>query len=544
MSTAQKKAICLYFEVHQPFRLRRYRFFEMGHEHYYYDDYMNESILRKIADHCYLPANKILLDLLRKNKGKFRVTFSLTGIVIDQFRLYAPEVLDSFRELAETGYVEFLAETNSHSLASLMNRDKFADQVTVHRNKMVEFLGYDPTSIRNTELIYSDEIGGWMADMGYKATVTEGAKHILGWKSPNYIYCNAINPRLKILLRNFNLSDDIAFRFSNKGWSSYPLTADKYASWIKDLAPSSEIMNIFMDYETFGEHHKKETGILDFLKHLPEAIIKKTPFSFMTVSEIADHYQPVAVLHVPSPISWADEERDLTAWMGNELQTAAVSKLYSLADRVSKCGSDQLTRDWVYLQSSDHFYYMSTKFFSDGMVHAYFNPYENPYQAFMNYMNVLSDFEIRLNKILPANDSEEILNRLMENIESKDLRIKELEQFVAKLEKAGKAGRKPAAKKEKAELKKVEASDKKRSSGLKEAAKAVIESVVTEKPVARKTPAKKVTKTSSTLKTTKKTGSKGQIEDNEVATKAPARKTPAGTKSATAATAKKIGKKE
>ena len=434
MSTPQKKAICLYFQVHQPFRLRRYRFFEMGNEHYYYDDFMNESILRKIASNCYLPANRIILDLINKHKGKFKVTFSLTGIVIDQFRLYAPEVLDSFRELAETGCVEFLAETNSHSLASLMNRERYEMQVKVHREKMIEYIGYEPTSIRNTELIYSDEIGNWMADMGYKAVVTEGAKHILGWKSPNYLYCNAINPRLKVLLRNYTLSDDIAFRFSNKGWSSYPLTAEKYASWIKGLANTSEIVNIFMDYETFGEHQKKEIGIFDFLKSFPDVIIKKTPFNFMTVSEVADKYQPVSLLHVPSPISWADEERDLTAWMGNELQTAAVTKLYSMAERVGKCDSEQMIRDWVYLQSSDHFYYMSTKFFSDGDVHAYFNPYENPYQAFMNYMNVLSDFEIRLKAICPVDYHDEELNRLSETINTKDLLIRELQEKLVKFE--------------------------------------------------------------------------------------------------------------
>ena len=481
MSTAQKKAICLYFQVHQPFRLRRYRFFEMGHEHYYYDDFMNESILRKIASNCYLPTNKILLDLIRKHKGKFKVTFSLTGIVIDQFRLYAPEVLASFRELAETGCVEFLAETNSHSLASLMNRDRFEKQISIHTEKMVEYLGYKPTSIRNTELIYSDEIGGWMADMGYKATVTEGAKHILGWKSPNFLYCNAVNPKLKVLLRNYTLSDDIAFRFSNKNWSSYPLTAEKYASWIKGLGTSSDIVNIFMDYETFGEHQKKETGIFDFLKHLPDVIIKKTPFTFMTVSEIADHYQPVAVLHVPSPISWADEERDLTAWMGNELQTAAVSKLYSLSDQVGRSNSDELNRDWVYLQSSDHFYYMSTKFFSDGAVHAYFNPYENPYQAFMNYMNVLSDFEIRLKAVAPLNDHDMEVKRLSSDIEKKDHLITELQGKLTKLEKKVRVARPKAAKTGK---------DKSIPGIVK---KSVTAKTTTKKPAAKKTTSRKVT---------------------------------------------------
>ena len=506
MSTAQKKAICLYFEVHQPFRLRRYRFFEMGHEHYYYDDFMNESILRKIAAHCYLPANKILLDLIHKHKGKFKVTFSLTGMVIDQFRLYAPEVLDSFRELADTGYVEFLAETNSHSLASLMSKEKFMKQVSMHREKMIEYLGVDPTSIRNTELIYSDEIGSWMAEMGYKATVTEGAKHILGWKSPNYLYCNTINPRLKVLLRNYNLSDDIAFRFSNRSWSSYPLTADKYASWLKGIASSSEIVNIFMDYETFGEHQKKETGILDFLKHLPDAIIKKTPFNFMTVSEVADNYQPVSVLHVPSPISWADEERDLTAWMGNELQTAAVTKLYSMADRAINCKSEQLVRDWVYLQSSDHFYYMSTKFFSDGAVHAYFNPYENPYQAFMNYMNVLSDFEIRLDTISPVNVHDEAVSRMTSDIEAKALLISELQEKLAKLEK--KAGLTiPKTTRVKKEV--VSASSKKKivvkkeTSELEAAARAVIKKVVTRETGVKKLSAvKKPSQKKASSKTT------------------------------------------
>jgi alpha-amylase len=281
MSLAHKKAICLYFEVHQPFRLKRYRFFDLGHDHYYYDDYSNESILRKVAEKCYLPANNIILDLINKHKGKFKVTFSLSGIVIDQFRLYAPEVLESFRQLAQTGMVEFLAETEAHSLSSLKNKDEFIRQVNNHTSLIRDHFGYDPTSFRNTELIYSDQIGSWAADLGFKAILTEGAKHVLGWKSPNYLYCNSINPRLKVLLRNFVLSDDIAFRFSNKDWSEWPLTTEKYTSWLNKLAPKSELINIFIDYETFGEHHWKETGIFDFLSHLPGAILKKTPFIFL-----------------------------------------------------------------------------------------------------------------------------------------------------------------------------------------------------------------------------------------------------------------------
>jgi alpha-amylase len=420
MSSVQKKAICLYFEVHQPFRLKRYRFFDLGHDHYYYDDFTNESIMRKVADKCYLPANKIIMDLITKHKGKFKITFSLSGIVIDQFRLYAPEVLDSFRKLAETGMVEFLAETEAHSLSSLRNKDEFIRQVEGHRKLLKEHIGIEPTSFRNTELIYSDQIGAWVADMGFKAILTEGAKHVLGWKSPNYLYCNAINPRLKVLLRNFVLSDDIAFRFSNRNWSEWPLTSDKYTSWLNKVAPKSELVNIFIDYETFGEHNWKETGIFDFLSHLPGAILKKTPFKFMTPSEVADNLQPVSSISVPYPISWADEERDITAWLGNELQNAAFEKLYSLTEKVNNCHYDLLKKDWIFLQSSDHFYYMCTKFFSDGAVHAYFNPYETPYDAFMNYMNVLSDFEIRINRMCPASDEQIEILKLDSQIKAKD----------------------------------------------------------------------------------------------------------------------------
>jgi alpha-amylase len=420
MSSEHKKAICLYFEVHQPFRLKRYRFFDLGHDHYYYDDFTNESIMRKVAEKCYLPANNVIMDLITKHKGKFKITFSLSGIVIDQFRLYAPEVLDSFRKLAQTGMVEFLAETDAHSLASLKNRDEFVRQVNSHTNMIKEFIGVEPSSFRNTELIYSDQIGSWVADMGFKATLTEGAKHVLGWKSPNYLYCNAINPRLKVLLRNFVLSDDIAFRFSNRNWNQWPLTTDKYTSWLNKLAPKSELVNIFIDYETFGEHHWKETGIFDFLSHLPGAILKKTPFKFMTPSEVADNLQPVSAISVPNPISWADEERDITAWLGNELQTAAFDKLYDLTQKVNNCNYDQLKKDWVYLQSSDHFYYMCTKFFSDGAVHAYFNPYETPYDAFMNYMNILSDFEIRINRMCLTSDEQIEILKLDSQIKAKD----------------------------------------------------------------------------------------------------------------------------
>ncbi len=450
MNAAGKKAICFYFQVHQPFRLKRYRFFDLGHDHYYYDDFSNESIMRKVAGKCYLPANKIIMDLIQKHKGKFKVAFSLSGIVINQFRLYAPEVLESFKQLAETGMVEFLAETNAHSLASLKSRTQFEEQVSIHRDLMKTYLGVEPTSFRNTELIYSDQIGSWVSDMGFKAMLTEGAKHVLGWKSPNYLYCNAVNPRLKVLLRNFVLSDDIAFRFSNKSWSAWPLTADKYASWLSKLAPKSELVNIFLDYETFGEHNWKETGIFDFLQHMPGAILKKTTFKFMTPSEVADNLQPVSAISVTSPISWADEERDITAWLGNELQVAALDKLYELTEKVRKCNDEQMNKDFEYLQSSDHFYYMATKFFSDGAVHAYFNPYETPYDAFMNYMNVLSDFEIRVNKCFPSTSEQVQISKLESLIKEKDRIIEEqaeeIDKFRGKKTRA-KPGRKSTVKK-------------------------------------------------------------------------------------------------
>jgi alpha-amylase len=391
--------------------------------------------MRKVAEKCYLPANKVILDLIEKHKGKFKVTFSLSGLAISQFRLYAPEVLDSFRKLAETGMVEFLAETNSHSLVSLRSRSEFERQVINHKEMLKEFLGVEATSFRNTELIYSDTIGTWVADMGFKSILTEGAKHVLGWKSPNFLYCNSINPRLKVLLRNFVLSDDIAFRFSNRDWNSWPLTADKYASWINKLAPKSELINIFLDYETFGEHNWKETGIFDFLSYMPGAVLKKTPFRFMTPTEIADTLQPVSAISIPSPISWADEERDITAWLGNEMQVAALDKLYSLAGKVNKCEDNLIKKDWEYLQSSDHFYYMATKFFSDGAVHAYFNPYETPYDAFMNYMNVLSDFEIRLQKLFPDTAEQEHIFKLVAQVIEKDLLI---EKQVIEIEKLNK----------------------------------------------------------------------------------------------------------
>ena len=394
------KTVCLYFQVHQPWRLKVYRFFNIGKDHNYLDDFTNRAIMQKVARQCYLPMNALLLKLIKENKGAFKCSFSITGSAVEQFRAYAPEVLDSFRALAETGCVEFLAETYSHSLAALSSKEDFVEQVKLHSKMIKEEFGKKPVAFRNTELIYSDQIGEMVAALGFKTILAEGAKHVLGWKSPDYVYTNAIDNSLRVLLRNYKLSDDIAFRFSNQGWDQYPLTADKFAGWVKESA--GEVVNLFMDYETFGEHQKATTGIFDFMKALPAAILSQGDMKFATVSEAAKAAQPIGVLHCPHVMSWADEERDVTAWLGNELQNEAFSKLYALKDKVKALKNADYEYVWNFMQTSDHFYYMATKWLSDGDVHSYFNPYGSSYEAFINYMNVLADFEIELDKALAA----------------------------------------------------------------------------------------------------------------------------------------------
>lgn len=395
------KSVCFYFQVHQPDRLRQFRFFDIGNDFHYLDDFSNRTIVRRVAERCYLPANKMLHDLILRNNGAFKVAFSISGTAIEQFERYVPEVIDSFKALAATGCVEFLSETYSHSLSSLASMAEFKKQVKQHADLMKRLFGVKPTVFRNTELIYSDMIGAAVADLGYEVMLTEGAKHILGWKSPNFVYANAINPRMKVLLRNFTLSDDIAFRFSDRGWNSWPLTAEKFADWAVSALEKDDVLNLFMDYETFGEHQRSASGIFDFMNALPAAILSRN-LSFCTPSEAAHTYQPVAPLHVPYPISWADEERDTSAWLGNDLQEEAFNKLYALEADVYKTKDDNLVSIFRKLQESDHFYYMCTKFFSDGSVHSYFNPYDTPYEAFINYMNVLADFELRIKEKLKA----------------------------------------------------------------------------------------------------------------------------------------------
>jgi alpha-amylase len=440
------RSICLYFQVHQPYRLKTYRFFHIGDDHQYFDEYQNRSIIRRVSEKCYLPANKMMLSLIREYGSAFRVSYSISGPALEQLQQYAPEVIQSFRELANTGCVEFLSEPYAHSLASLGSPEEFVRQVKLHSETIEKIFGQRPVTIRNAELIYSDKIGSMVADMGYTTMMTEGAKHILGWKSPNYMYCSSVNPKLKLLLRNFRLSDDISFRFSNHSWAEWPLTTEKFVGWLNQIAPMEEVVNVALDYETIGERQWKETGIFEFFKSLPKAVFSRSNFTFSTPKELADKLQPVASIHVPYPISWADEERDLTSWLGNELQDEAFAKLYSVQEKVSRSTDPDLQRDWRLLQTSDHFYYMCTKWFSDGGIHKYFNPYPSPYEAFINYMNVLSDFILRVEN---GSAVQAIVQKSVRKTKSGD-KVKESKKPVVKVKTRGEkpVERRPKQKKE------------------------------------------------------------------------------------------------
>lgn len=396
-----KKSICLYFQVHQPSRLRLYRFFDIGKDSHYYDDFTNRTILKRIVEKCYLPMNELLLNAIEQTKGKFKFAFSISGSALEQFDRYAPEVVESFHELAKTGSVEFLCETYNHSLASLISKEEFKRQVQKHKAAIEEHFGVVPKVFRNTELIYSDAIAANVLSLGFKTMLTEGARHIMAWRSPNYVYCATHNLRMRLLLRNYSLSDDIAFRFSSRGWDQWPLTVDKYLHWLR--SSDGEIINLFMDYETFGEHQSEDSGIFEFMKFLPTAVVKDANLEFVTPSRAVSKHKPIDEISVPEPISWADEERDMSAWLGNELQQDAFNKLYSVSEKVSSLNNVDLSADFGHLQESDHLYYMCTKFFTDGEVHSRMNPYSTPYEAFINYMNVLSDFMARVETALEEN---------------------------------------------------------------------------------------------------------------------------------------------
>jgi alpha-amylase len=418
------KAICFNFEIHQPFRLKRYRFFDIGNDHYYYDDFLNDDIVTRIAHNSYIPAAETLLRMLEQNK-QFRCSISVTGVAIEQLEQYVPEFIDLLKKLADTGRVEFVAQPYAYSLASLIDAEEFAKQIKHECEKLNSLFGVTPKVLRNTELIYCDELAPQFVELGFKGVLTEGAKHILGWKSPNYVYTATSAPKLKLLLRNSKLSDDIAFRFSNTSWDAYPLTADKYIDWIASTPAEEQIINLFMNMETFGDLQSANTGIFQFLEALPR-FAKERGVEFITPTEAITKLKPVGDLHVMHPISSADEARDTSAWLGNRLQNEAFNKLYSVAERVRLCEDRRIKQDYLYLQASDHFYYMSTKHTADGAVHSMFSPYETPFQAFINYMNVLADFIVRVEEQYPLSIENEELNSLLTTIRNQATEIETL----------------------------------------------------------------------------------------------------------------------
>lgn len=388
-------ALCLCYEVHEPYRLRRYTVFDMGQNSVYEDDDRNCDALLLTARACYLPMNDLLLKLIRRYGKDFKVAFSISGTALDQFEQYAPEVVDSFKALADTGCVEFVAETGPHSLAFLYSRDEFDLQVKEHCARIKRLFGKKPVTFRNTEFFYNNDLPVALEKLGFKVVLAEGADHVLGWRSPNYVYRPVSTPNMSLLLRNISLSADIGLRFSDHGWNQWPLTAEKYADWCHSVADSAELINIFNDYHCFGLRHSGETGIFDFMEALPAAVLSRKDFRFTTPAEAVKKIEPVGEIDVPEFMSWDDEGRDLTAWLGNDMQKDAIHALYALAPRVRKVNAPDLTHDFERLQTSDHFRYISTKWFADFLSDRP-NPFNSPYDAYITYMNVLADFEMRL----------------------------------------------------------------------------------------------------------------------------------------------------
>ncbi len=388
-------ALCLCYEVHEPYRLRRYTVFDMGQNSVYEDDDRNCDALLLTARACYLPMNDLLLKLIRRYGKDFKVAFSISGTALDQFEQYAPEVVDSFKALADTGCVEFVAETGPHSLAFLYSRDEFDLQVKEHCARIKRLFGKKPVTFRNTEFFYNNDLPVALEKLGFKVVLAEGADHVLGWRSPNYVYRPVSTPNMSLLLRNISLSADIGLRFSDHGWNQWPLTAEKYAGWCHSVADSAELINIFNDYHCFGLRHSGETGIFDFMEALPAAVLSRKDFRFTTPAEAVKKIEPVGEIDVPEFMSWDDEGRDLTAWLGNDMQKDAIHALYALAPRVRKVNAPDLTHDLERLQTSDHFRYISTKWFADFLSDRP-NPFNSPYDAYITYMNVLADFEMRL----------------------------------------------------------------------------------------------------------------------------------------------------
>ena len=436
------KTICLYFEIHQIIHLKRYRFFDIGTDHYYIDDYANDTSITNIAQNSYIPALNTLIDMARKNQGEFKLALSLSGVGLEQLERYAPQVIDLLQELAGTGCVEFIAEPYSHGLASLAPNaeQSFRDEVKRQVDKINQLFGQKPKIFRNSSLIYDDEIGSMVADMGFKGVLTEGAKHILGWKSPHYLYHCALNPNLKVLTRDYKLSDDISLRFSNSSWEAYPLMADKYMDWIAQSPEEDGVFNIFMELCALGIYQPLSSNILDFISNLPAAA-KERGIGFQTPSEVIKTHKSVSAIEVPYPMSWTDEERDVSCWLGNVMQREAFNKLYSIGERVILSNDKHIRQDWDYLQASNNFRFMTTK---NNAVSMDRGIYESPYDAFTNYMNILGDFLQRVNWALPLDIDTEELNAFQTTISNQDKKIQALEKQVARLKAAAE---KPKAKK-------------------------------------------------------------------------------------------------
>ncbi|MCG3128503.1 MAG: hypothetical protein CHACPFDD_03392 [Phycisphaerae bacterium] len=390
-------SVCFYFQVHQPFRLRRYSVFDTSP--HYFDDHKNREIALKVAQKCYLPMNAVIEELVARHNGRFRVAYSITGVALQQFEWYVPEVLESFKRLSATGCVEFISETYYHSLSFLYSRREFLEQVQLHREKIQSLFGQTPQVFRNTELIYNNEVGKAAARIGYRAVICEGVDNLLGYRSPTFLYGVPDADGAALLLKHYRLSDDIAFRFGNRGWPEWPLSSEKFAGWVNQINGNGYVCNLFMDYETFGEHQWADTGIFDFVRHLPDSIFRTGENDFKTPSECITAYPVSGEYDVPHMISWADTERDLSAWLGNAMQANALHELYRLEDSVKATGEPGIIEDWRKLQTSDHFYYMCTKYFADGDVHKYFNPYDSPYDSYINYMNVLDNLRARIRAV-------------------------------------------------------------------------------------------------------------------------------------------------
>ena len=485
------KTICLYFEIHQIIQLKRYRFFDIGTDHYYYDDYENAHIINDIAERSYIPALNAMLEMIKQNGKYFKVAFSLSGVGMEQLEMHAPQVIEKLQELNNTGCVEFLAEPYSHGLASLVNEESFKKEVKRQCDRMKEYFGQTPKVLRNSSLIYSDDIGLQAAQMGFKGMLTEGAKHVLGWKSPHYVYNCALAPDLKLLLRDVTLSDDISLRFSNKDWDGYPLFADNYIDRIASMPEEEKVINIFMELSALGIAQPLSSNILDFLKALP-VCAKTKGINFATPSEICDTFNSVSGLDVPDTLSWTDEERDVSSWLGNPMQREAFNKLYSIADRVRIADDPRVNQDWDYLQASNNFRFMTTKPSNVGVDRGI---YSSPFDAFTNYMNVLGDFLSRVNSLYPEEIDNDQLNSLLTTIKNQDEEIevknKEIVRLQTKIEKIEAAESKLRTK-----LEKVQETEKKaiaKTKAVKKKAEAA-ETKAVEESVEPATPKKRTRK--------------------------------------------------